>query len=240
LVTGAVPLVDAESDDLALSDALKQTLTIVCNEENAERAKRLAAGLPVDDIEDEPTTATTATAPASGTNNSGSSSSTPTATNGETKRTSSSSSAPASSASSSSSSSSSSSGVDRRVASNFFITLLAPTPRPSYPWINQLSQPSTPPSNSTSTSTSATAAVAATMTVSPTSHTKATKASLTLLVCRIWHINVFLGARESAVGDPGERCRDYHFGHDDKHAILLGRCTLEDTDNHTITDEHDE
>jgi hypothetical protein len=30
------------------------------------------------------------------------------------------------------------------------------------------------------------------------------------LVVRLWHMDVFLGARESARGDPGARCRDVH------------------------------
>ncbi len=31
------------------------------------------------------------------------------------------------------------------------------------------------------------------------------------LVVRLWHMNVFIGARESATGDPGAQCRDVHF-----------------------------
>lgn len=31
------------------------------------------------------------------------------------------------------------------------------------------------------------------------------------LVLRLWHMDVFVGARESARGDPGAYCRDLHF-----------------------------
>jgi len=30
-------------------------------------------------------------------------------------------------------------------------------------------------------------------------------------VVRVWHVNVFLGALNAAVGNPGEKCRSYYF-----------------------------
>jgi len=32
-----------------------------------------------------------------------------------------------------------------------------------------------------------------------------------ILVCRLWHANVFVGARDSATADPALKNRDYHY-----------------------------
>lgn len=31
------------------------------------------------------------------------------------------------------------------------------------------------------------------------------------IVCRLWHVNAFLGARETALGNPGEKCKNMYF-----------------------------
>ena len=49
-----------------------------------------------------------------------------------------------------------------------------------------------------------------------------------LLCIRIWHRDVFLGARDSGMGNPGERCMDYWF--DQKTAQLLAKMKLDETD----------
>jgi hypothetical protein len=48
------------------------------------------------------------------------------------------------------------------------------------------------------------------------------------LVFRLWHENVFVGARSSAVGNPGEKCRDLYFHIDT--GKFIGMYTLEYTD----------
>jgi hypothetical protein len=48
------------------------------------------------------------------------------------------------------------------------------------------------------------------------------------LVLRLWHMDVFVGARESARGDPGSSCRDWHYGAKD--AEFRHEMTLEQTD----------
>jgi hypothetical protein len=55
----------------------------------------------------------------------------------------------------------------------------------------------------------------------------------TCLVVRLWHMDVFVGARESARGDPGAYCRDIHFAPqlaDTGAAVFRHQISMADTD----------
>lgn len=56
------------------------------------------------------------------------------------------------------------------------------------------------------------------------------------LVVRLWHAAVFLGARETALGNPGAKCRDWHFSPSD--AAFRHQLSLEDTDAIMEAQEH--
>lgn len=50
----------------------------------------------------------------------------------------------------------------------------------------------------------------------------------TCFVVRLWPLSVFLGARESAKGDPGEGCRDWHYNR--TNGAFVHEMKIEDTD----------
>lgn len=56
------------------------------------------------------------------------------------------------------------------------------------------------------------------------------------LVVRLWHAAVFLGARETALGNPGAKCRDLHFAPAD--GAFRHQLALEDTDAIMEAQEH--
>lgn len=51
----------------------------------------------------------------------------------------------------------------------------------------------------------------------------------TCLVVRLWPVCVFLGARETATGNPGANCRDYHF--DQRNGQFRHQLKIEETDD---------
>jgi hypothetical protein len=55
-------------------------------------------------------------------------------------------------------------------------------------------------------------------------------------VVRLWHAAVFLGARETALGNPGAKCRDWHFSPSD--GAFRHQLSLEDTDAIMEAQEH--
>lgn len=46
------------------------------------------------------------------------------------------------------------------------------------------------------------------------------------ILCRLWHNDVFAGARNSCNGDPGEKCMDLHYNRDT--GAFLGKTKMDE------------
>ena len=95
--------------------------------------------------------------------------------------------------------------------------------------------------NSNSNSDAASPAAAAsdaqpTPVAAPTPSSPASACGGDCLVVRLWHAAVFLGARETALGNPGAKCRDWHFSPSD--GAFRHQLALEDTDAIMEAQEH--